>query len=176
MERCNKPRNSRESNSERHKQKLTRQRTNAAIPTQRSSVELSIISRNSGSIKKGFQSCISKAPYIDAPAITKTKAATTKPIKRFLYTTSVYTRGLVTMNELQLTNRSVIQDLSTWLCIRHLLGMESRRTAGRNHHISFFLVGAGGQGFFSCPLSAWDRLYFATSGYDRSGEWNLCSR
>ena len=34
----------------------------------------------------------------------------------------------------------------------------------------------GGQGFFSRPLCAWDRLYFATSEYDRSGEWNLYSR
>ena len=40
----------------------------------------------------------------------------------------------------------------------------------------FFLGGSGARGLLQSSLSAWDRLYLATSEYDWSGEWNLYSR
>ena len=44
------------SSSDNGKFKLNKRRTNAVIPTQKISIELSIISRNSGSVTNGFGS------------------------------------------------------------------------------------------------------------------------
>lgn len=75
-------------NSAKGKQNWDRPRINAGKPTQKISIELSIINRNSGSIPNGLVSCTSKHLYISAPAITRMKAITAKPRMRFQDTAS----------------------------------------------------------------------------------------